>query len=169
MHTFLSTLLQQQQERTTMTSIQWSILSKWTCKRRKDIRHSTRVTTYNRRLLCFLATGSILFLSALLLIIHHSPTPTTQTWLPVQELSQKYRNWTYYVGPFDGFVVPPTAGNFTGQTMVDNSMVYETTREESGKYRMTSDAFNYGGVTIGGNNEETQERQLLCAVWLLSQ
>ena len=152
-----------------MTSIQWSILSKWTCKRRKDIRHSTRVTTYNRRLLCFLATGSILFLSALLLIIHHSPTPTTQTWLPVQELSQKYRNWTYYVGPFDGFVVPPTAGNFTGQTMVDNSMVYETTREESGKYRMTSDAFNYGGVTIGGNNEETQERQLLCAVWLLSQ
>jgi len=100
MHTFLSSLLQQQQERTTtMTSMQWSILSKWTCKRSEDIRHSTRVTLCNRRLLCLLATGSILFLSALLLIIHHSPTQITQTWLPVQELSQKYRNWTYYVGP----------------------------------------------------------------------
>ena len=64
--------------------------------------------------------------------------------LPVSELSQKYRNWTYYVGKYDGFVVPPLAGGFAGQTLTDTAVVFEKTPEDllSGRYRMTYLFFN---------------------------
>lgn len=42
------------------------------------------------------------------------PAPPVPHWLPVANLSKPYRNWTYYIGQFDGFVVPPDAGNFPG-------------------------------------------------------
>merc|ERR1711924_3129 len=63
----------------------------------------------------------------------------THTALPVSQLSAKYRNWTYVNGPYEGFVVPPTAGNFTGQNEVDTPALYEKTAEDTlpGKYRMS--------------------------------
>lgn len=74
--------------------------------------------------------------------------------LPVAELSAKFRNWTYYMGPFDGFVVPPTAGNFSGQTLTDTAIVFEKTPEDTlpGRFRMTYLFYN---GTAGGNGYET--------------
>ena len=58
---------------------------------------------------------------------------------PVSVLSAKYRNWTYYNGSFDGFVVPPTAGDFSGQTLTDTAIVFEKTPEDTlpGRFRMS--------------------------------
>jgi hypothetical protein len=67
------------------------------------------------------------------------PIPVPTHFLPVYELSAKFRNWTYYTGgPYDGFVVPPTAGNFTGQVQTDTAVVFEKAPEDTlpGKYRM---------------------------------
>lgn len=67
------------------------------------------------------------------------PTPVPKHFLPVYELSARYRNWSYYTGgPYNGFVVPPKAGNFTGQLQTDTAVVFEKTAEDtlSGKYRM---------------------------------
>lgn len=81
------------------------------------------------------------------------PTPPPTHWLPVDVLSRPYRNWSYFVGPFDGFVVPPLAGNFKGQTLTDTAVVFEKTPEDtlSGKYRMTYLFFN---GTRGANGYE---------------
>jgi len=58
--------------------------------------------------------------------------------LDVTKLSAKYRNWTYVDGQYDGFVVPPTAGNFSGQTVTDAPVVWEKTAEDTvaGDYRL---------------------------------
>ena len=63
------------------------------------------------------------------------------------------RNWTYYQGPYDGFVVPPTAGSFVGQTLTDTAVVFEKAPEDAldGKWRMTYLWFN---GTKGGNGYE---------------
>lgn len=59
--------------------------------------------------------------------------------LPVSKLSLPFRNWYYYNGSFDGFVVPPLAGGFKGQSLTDTAVVYERTAEDTlpGRYRMT--------------------------------
>eukprot|EP00037_Helgoeca_nana_P022532 m.230255 g.230255 ORF g.230255 m.230255 type:complete len:506 (+) comp26021_c0_seq1:272-1789(+) len=77
------------------------------------------------------------------------PSPPPAHWLPVHTLSQPYRNWSYFVGAFDGFVVPPHAGNFSGQTLTDTAVVFEKTVEDSlpGQYRLTYLWFN--GTTGG--------------------
>jgi hypothetical protein len=70
------------------------------------------------------------------------PIPAPKHFLPVYQLSAKFRNWTYYTGgAYDGFVVPPKAGNFTGQLQVDTAVVFEKTPEDtlpqsSGRYRL---------------------------------
>lgn len=73
--------------------------------------------------------------------------------LPVSELSMRYRNWTYYNGSFGGFVVPPWAGNFSGQTLTDTAIVFEKTAEDTlpGQFRMTYLFYN---GTKGGNGYE---------------
>ena len=74
--------------------------------------------------------------------------PTSpRTPLPVSELSARYRNWSYYEGPYEGFVVPPLAGNFSGQSLTDTAVVFEKTPEDKlpdalGKYRMSYLFFN---------------------------
>ena len=77
--------------------------------------------------------------------------------LPVKTLSAKFRNWTYYNGEFEGFVVPPTAGNFSGQTLTDTPIVFEKSADDNlpadlGKFRMTYLFYN---GTKGGNGYET--------------
>ena len=67
------------------------------------------------------------------------PIPVPKHFLPVYQLSAKYRNWTYYTGgPYNGFVVPPKAGNFSGQVQTDTAVVFEKAPEDTlpGKYRM---------------------------------
>lgn len=74
-----------------------------------------------------------------------SPAPPPSHFLPnFYNLSNGYRNWSYYIGPFDGFVVPPLAGNFSGQSLTDTPLVYEKTPEDTlgGGYRMTYLFFN---------------------------
>eukprot|EP00040_Diaphanoeca_grandis_P017567 m.91823 g.91823 ORF g.91823 m.91823 type:complete len:502 (+) comp26503_c1_seq2:82-1587(+) len=83
-----------------------------------------------------------------------TPPPTTPHWLPVDELSARYRNWSYFVGgDYGGFAVPPYAGNFSGQTLVDTAVVFEKTVEDTlpGKWRMTYLFFN---GTKGSNGYE---------------
>ena len=72
---------------------------------------------------------------------------------PVSQLSARFRNWTYYVGPYDGFVVPPKAGNFRGQTLTDTAVVYEKSEQDTlpGRYRLTYLFFN---GTNGANGYE---------------
>mmetsp|Transcript_14564 Transcript_14564/g.43111 ORF Transcript_14564/g.43111 Transcript_14564/m.43111 type:complete len:502 (-) Transcript_14564:89-1594(-) len=81
------------------------------------------------------------------------PPPPPKHWLPVQTLSAPYRNWSYYMGDYGGFVVPPNAGNFAGQTLTDTPFVFEKTPEDSlpGRYRMTYLWFN---GTKGANGYE---------------
>ncbi len=79
------------------------------------------------------------------------PIPPQKHFLPVSSLSKKFRNWTYYTGgPYDGFVVPPMAGNFTGQTLTDTAVVFEKTPEDTlpGRWRMWYLYFN----SIKGEN-----------------
>ena len=79
------------------------------------------------------------------------PIPPQKHFLPVSSLSKKFRNWTYYTGgQYGGFVVPPTAGNFTGQTLTDTAVVFEKTPEDTlpGRYRMWYLYFN----SIKGEN-----------------
>ena len=67
------------------------------------------------------------------------PPPAPPHFLPVYNLSAKFRNWTYYTGgPYGGFVVPPNAGHFPGQTVTDTAVVFEAAPEDTlpGKYRM---------------------------------
>ena len=74
-----------------------------------------------------------------------TPVPIPKHFLPVYELSAKFRNWTYYTGgPYGGFVVPPTAGHFPGQTLTDTAVVFEAAAEDSlaGKFRMWYLYFN---------------------------
>jgi len=73
------------------------------------------------------------------------PNPDPGHFLPnFYNLSAKYRNWSYYIGDADGFVVPPNAGNFPGQTLTDTAIVFEKTPEDTmpGQYRMTYLFFN---------------------------
>lgn len=80
-----------------------------------------------------------------------TPIPAPPHFLPVYDLSAKFRNWTYYTGgPYDGFVVPPMAGNFSGQTLTDTAVVFEAAPEDTleGKYRMWYLYFN----SIKGQN-----------------
>jgi hypothetical protein len=79
------------------------------------------------------------------------PIPPQKHFLPVSSLSKKFRNWTYYTGgPYGGFVVPPMAGNFTGQTLTDAAVVFEKTPEDTlpGRWRMWYLYFN----SIKGEN-----------------
>jgi hypothetical protein len=79
------------------------------------------------------------------------PIPPQQHFLPVHDLSKKFRNWTYFTGgKYGGFVVPPLAGNFTGQTLTDTAVVFEKTPEDTlpGRWRMWYLYFN----SIKGEN-----------------
>ena len=79
------------------------------------------------------------------------PIPPQPHFLPVSSLSRKFRNWTYFRGgQYGGFVVPPDAGNFTGQTLTDTAVVFEKTPEDTlpGRYRMWYLYFN----SIKGEN-----------------
>jgi hypothetical protein len=62
---------------------------------------------------------------------------------PPSELSKPFRNWSYY-NPSGGFVVPPNAGNFRGQTLTDTAVVFEKAEEDTlpGRWRMTYLFFN---------------------------
>mmetsp|Transcript_95052 Transcript_95052/g.167872 ORF Transcript_95052/g.167872 Transcript_95052/m.167872 type:complete len:395 (-) Transcript_95052:35-1219(-) len=73
--------------------------------------------------------------------------------LPVKELSKPFRNWSYYAGEHAGFVVPPDAGHFAGQTLTDTAVVYEKSPEDNlpGRWRMTYLFFN---GTKGANGYE---------------
>ena len=74
-----------------------------------------------------------------------SPSPAPRHFLPnFYNLSTKYRNWSYYNGDYNGFVVPPLAGKFPGQTLTDTAIVFEKTPEDHlpGRYRMTYLFFN---------------------------
>lgn len=80
-----------------------------------------------------------------------APSPPQKHFLPVSELSKKFRNWTYYTGgKYGGFVVPPDAGNFTGQTLTDTAVVFEKTPDDTlpGRWRMWYLYFN----SIKGEN-----------------
>ena len=70
---------------------------------------------------------------------------------PPAELSLRFRNWTYYnPAATGGFVAPPLAGGFEGQTLTDTAVVFEKTAEDTlpGRYRMTYLWYN---GTKGGN------------------
>ena len=69
------------------------------------------------------------------------------------KLSEPYRNWHYYVGPYNGFVVPPNAGDFPGQSLTDTAIVYQKSAEDKlpGQWRMTYLFFNQ---TKGSNGYE---------------
>lgn len=78
-----------------------------------------------------------------------------QTPLNASQLSQRFRNWHYFNGTFNGFVVPPTAGNFRGQSLTDTAIVFEKTPEDTlpgGRWRMSYLFFNN---TKGGYGYET--------------
>ena len=81
------------------------------------------------------------------------PAPAPPHWLPVKQLSARFRNWSYYVGQYDGFVVPPDAGNFAGQSLTDTAVVFEKSPDDTlpGRYRMTYLWFN---ATTGGEGYE---------------
>jgi len=82
-----------------------------------------------------------------------NPPPPPPHWLPVAQLSARFRNWSYYTGSYDGFVVPPLAGNFSGQSVTDTAVVFEKAAEDTlpGRYRMTYLWFN---ETKDGNGYE---------------
>ena len=88
------------------------------------------------------------------LLLSHLPSPTSALPAPPAELSAPYRNWTYYNPPtHGGFVVPPLAGGFAGQTLTDTAVVFERAPEDAlpGRYRMTYLWYN---GTKGGNGYE---------------
>ena len=79
------------------------------------------------------------------LVLHTAASHPTIASLPVAQLSLKFRNWSYYTGgSFGGFVVPPFAGNFSGQELTDTAVVFEKTPEDAlpGQFRMTYLFFN---------------------------
>ena len=97
----------------------------------------------------------ILYLSLLLpLLLSPLPSPPSALPAPPAQLSLPYRNWTYYNPPtHGGFVVPPLAGGFAGQTLTDTAVVFERAPEDAlpGRYRMTYLWYN---GTKGGNGYE---------------
>ena len=87
-----------------------------------------------------------------------SPTPAPPAGpplpAPVSQLSARFRNWSYFIGDHDGFVIPPLAGNFSGQMKTDTAVVFEKTPDDTlpGRWRMTYLFYN---GTAGGNGYET--------------
>eukprot|EP00658_Telonema_sp_P-2_P061997 TRINITY_DN50657_c0_g1_i1.p1 TRINITY_DN50657_c0_g1~~TRINITY_DN50657_c0_g1_i1.p1 ORF type:complete len:427 (+),score=84.52 TRINITY_DN50657_c0_g1_i1:100-1281(+) len=91
-------------------------------------------------------------LSLLMLVFGGFPATAT---LDPSALSAIYRNWTYVNGSYDGFVVPPLAGGFKGQSLTDTAVVFEAAPEDQSsrsKWRMTYLFFNN---TPGGYGYET--------------
>jgi len=92
--------------------------------------------------------------AAVFLFITYIIVDTAHGDLPVAKLSLKYRNWTYFNGNYDGYVVPPNAGDFSGQTLTDAPVIFEKTEEDKlpGQYRL---GYLFYNGTAGGNGYET--------------